>query len=155
MTVQTLIIVHTRTRNVDMTVRRLIYGSVLLAHTDLPDDAMPGVAHPRALTIAQREQIARNGLSDREPAVRAATGKLIGAWVDAVSVGTNKGPYLEDLLDFLGTFDLRESAVVENALLSMFITHVNELDALKFDVCTFSLWFLYRIASEHRADSFV
>jgi hypothetical protein len=32
-----------------MTVRRLVYGSVLLAHADLPDDAMPGAAHHRAL----------------------------------------------------------------------------------------------------------
>jgi condensin complex subunit 3 len=142
-------------RNVDMTVHRLIYGSVLLVHTDLPDDAMLGVAHPCALMIAQHEQIARNGLGDREPAVRAAAGKLIGAWVNVVSVGTNKGPYLENLLAFLGTFDLRESAVVEDALLSMFVTHIDELDVLEFDVHTFSLWFLYHIASEHRADSFV
>jgi condensin complex subunit 3 len=132
-TAQTLITVLTRTRDVDMTVRRLVYGSVLLAHADLPDDAMPGAAHPRALTIAQREQIVRNGLGDREPAVRAAAGKLIGAWVDAVSVGTKKGPILEDLLAFLGTFDLRESAVVEDALLSVFVTRVDVFDALEFD----------------------
>jgi condensin complex subunit 3 len=94
---------------------RLIYGSVLLANADLPDDIMPGAAPPCALTIAQCEQIVRNGLGDREPAVRAAAGKLIGAWVDAVSVGTKKGPVLEDLV-FLGTFDLRESVVVEDAV---------------------------------------
>ena len=43
---------------------------------------MPGAAHPCALTIAQCEQIVRNGLrvSDCEPAVRTATGKLIGAY---------------------------------------------------------------------------
>jgi condensin complex subunit 3 len=132
-TAQTLITVLTRTRDVDMTVRRLVYGSVFLAHADLPDDAMPGAAHPRALTIAQREQIVRNGLGDREPAVRAAAGKLIGAWVDAVSVGTKKGLVLEDLLAFLGTFDLRESAVVEDALLSVFVTRVDVFDALEFD----------------------
>lgn len=116
-----------------MTVRRLVYGSILLAHADLPDNAMPGAAHPRALTIAQREQIVRNGLGDREPAVRAAAGKLIGAWVDAVSVGTKNGPILEDILAFLGTFDLRESAVVEDALLSVFVTRVDVFDALEFD----------------------
>jgi len=53
------------------------------AHAELPDDAMPGVAHPR-------EQIVRNGLGDREPAVRAAAGKLVGAWVDLVSRRRNK-----------------------------------------------------------------
>jgi condensin complex subunit 3 len=134
-TAQTLPAVLARTRDIDMTVRRLVYGSVLLAHADLPDEAMPGAAHPRVLTIAQREQIVRNGLGDREPAVRAAAGKLVGAWVDAVSVGvgTKKGSVLEDLLAFLGTFDLRESAVVEDALLSVFVTRVDVFDALDFD----------------------
>jgi condensin complex subunit 3 len=131
-TAQTLPAVLTRTRDIDMTVRRLVYGSILLAHVELPDDAIPGAAHPRALTIAQREQIVRNGLGDREPAVRAAAGKLIGAWVDAVSVG-KKDAVLEDLLAFLGTFDLRESAVVEDALLSVFVTRVDVFDALEFD----------------------
>ena len=132
-TAQTLPTVLARTRDIDTTVRRLVYGSVLLAHTELPDGAMPGAAHPRVLTIAQREQIVRNGLGDREPAVRAAAGKLVGAWVDAVSVGTKKGAILEDLLAFLGTFDLRESAVVEDALLSVFVTRVDVFDALEFD----------------------
>jgi condensin complex subunit 3 len=122
-----------RTRDVDTTVRRLVYASVLLTHAELPDGAMPGAAHPRALTIAQRELIVRNGLGDREPAVRAAAGKLVGAWVDAVSVGTKKGMVLEDLLTFLSTFDLRESEVVEDALLSIFVTRVDIFDALEFD----------------------
>jgi condensin complex subunit 3 len=94
---------------------------------------MAGAAHPRALTIAQRELIVRNGLGDRELAVRAAAGKLVSAWVDAVSVGTKKGAVLEDVLAFLGTFDLRESAVVKDALLSVFVTRVDVFDALEFD----------------------
>ena len=138
-----------------MTVRRLVYGSVLLAHADPSDDAMPGAAHPRALTIAQREQIVRNGLGDREPAVRAAAGKLIGAWIDAVSVETKKGPVLEDLLAFLSTFDLRESAVVEDALLSVFVTRVDVFDALEIDGAhLFPLAFYYK-TSEHRAGGFL
>jgi condensin complex subunit 3 len=132
-TAQTLPTMLARTRDVDTTVRRLVYGSVLLAHAELPDDAMPGAAHPRVLTISQREQIVRNGLGDREPAVRAAAGKLVGAWVDAVGVGTKKGAVVEDLLAFLGSFDLRESAVVEDALLSVFVTRVDVFDALEFD----------------------
>jgi condensin complex subunit 3 len=111
----------------------LVYGNILLTHAEPPDGAMPGAAHPRALTIAQRELIVRNGLGDREPAVRAAAGKLVGAWVDAVSVGTKKDAVFEDVLAFLGTFDLRESAVVEDALLSVFVTRVDVFDALEFD----------------------
>ena len=115
---------------------------------------MPGAAHPRALTIAQRELIVRNGLGDREPAVRAAAGKLVGAWVDAVSVGTKKDAVLEDVLAFLGTFDLRESAVVEDALLSVFVTRVDVFDALEFDgvlilLCFFIAWPLSTVV-EHR-----
>lgn len=53
------------------------------------------------------------------PLCVAAAGKLVGAWVDAVSVGTKRGAVLEDALAFLGTFDLRESGVVEDALLSV------------------------------------
>ncbi|KAF8268083.1 nuclear condensing complex subunit [Lactarius quietus] len=132
-TVETIPSVLARTRDIDTTVRRLVYGNILLTHAEPPDGAMPGAAHPRALTIAQREQIVRNGLGDREPAVRAAAGKLVGAWVDAVSVGTKKGAVLEDVLAFLGTFDRRESAVVEDALLSVFVTRVDVFDALEFD----------------------
>ncbi|KAH9029983.1 nuclear condensing complex subunit [Lactarius pseudohatsudake] len=132
-TVDTLPTVLARTRDIDTTVRRLVYGNILLAHAEPPDGALPGAAHPRALTIAQRELIVRNGLGDREPAVRAAAGKLVGAWVDAVGVGTKKGAVLEDVLAFLGTFDLRESAVVEDALLGVFVTRVDVFDALEFD----------------------
>ena len=103
---------------------------------------MPGAAHPRALTIAQRELIVRNGLGDRESTVRAAAGKLVGAWVDAVSVGTKKDAILEDVLAFLGTFDLRESAVVEDALLSVFVTRVDVFDALEFDGAPLTLYSL-------------
>jgi hypothetical protein len=48
---RTIPAVLTRTHDIDMTVRRLVYGSVLLMHAELPDDAMPGAAHPCALTI--------------------------------------------------------------------------------------------------------
>jgi condensin complex subunit 3 len=94
---------------------------------------MPGPAHPRALTIAQREQIVCNGPGNGEPAVCAAAGKLVGAWVDVVSAETKKDAILEDLLAFLGTFNLSESAVVEDALLSVFVTRIDIFDALEFD----------------------
>jgi hypothetical protein len=39
---------------------------------------------PMILSIAQREEIIRHGLGDREPGVREAAGKLIGGWVDFI-----------------------------------------------------------------------
>jgi len=40
-------------------------------------------------------------------------------------VRTKKRVILEDLLAFLGTFDLRESTVVEDTLSSVFVTCVD------------------------------
>ena len=90
-----------------------------------------GVTHPRALTIAQRELIVRNGLGDRETAVRAAAGKLVGTWVDAV--GSGKGSITEDVIAFLQTFDLAENTVAEEALLSVLVTRVDVFDGLEFE----------------------
>ena len=47
--------------------------------------------------------------------MRAAASKLIGTWVDAVtgSLGTKKGPGLENLLAFFST-SLHETAIVKD-----------------------------------------
>jgi hypothetical protein len=113
--------VLTWTCDIDMTACRLVYGSILLAHAELLDDAMAGPAYPCALTIAQHEQIVHNGVGDCESAVCAVAGELIRAWVDVVNIGTKKDMILKDLLTFLGTFDLCKSVVVEDALFSMFV----------------------------------
>lgn len=60
--------------------RKIVYRHVLAS---LPS--------PLLLTIAQREQVVRNGLGDRDPAVRAAAGGVIGKWVDAVEGLENVG----------------------------------------------------------------
>jgi hypothetical protein len=50
-TARTIPAVLTRTHDINMTVGRLVYGSVLLTHAKLPDDAMPDAAYPCALMI--------------------------------------------------------------------------------------------------------
>ncbi|KAF8547377.1 hypothetical protein OG21DRAFT_1479489 [Imleria badia] len=78
---------------------------------------------PRVLTIAQRELIIRNGLGDREPAVRAAAGSLLGAWVDVVKGATKPeegSAVMGDFIAFLALFDL-----AEDALLSIFATRID------------------------------
>ncbi|TFY65773.1 hypothetical protein EVG20_g5314 [Dentipellis fragilis] len=127
----TLTALLARTRDIDTTVRKLAY-SVLENNITAPgtEDTV-GITHPRALTIAQRELIVRNGLGDREPAVRAAAGKLVSAWVDAISA--HKGSMLEDLIAFLQTFDLAESQLAEDALLSVFVTRPEYFDGLEFE----------------------
>lgn len=65
--------VISRTRDQDNTLRKIVYHHVL---SSLPS--------PLVLSIGQREEIARNGLGDREPTVRTSAGRLIGGWVDSV-----------------------------------------------------------------------
>lgn len=77
----------TRSWDVDAVTRKLLYSSVLTR-----------LAHPKQLTISQREQIVRQGLGDREEAVRLAAAKLLGSWVDLCE---------GDLIQFLKLFDVR------------------------------------------------
>lgn len=93
-----------------------------------------GFVHPRALSIAQRELIIRNGLGDREPAVRAAAGSLLGTWVDVVrgvKAEDNKGVQ-DDVIALLKLFDLHESTIAEGALLSIFATRSDIFEQLEF-----------------------
>jgi hypothetical protein len=62
-----------RTRDVDPTLRRLVYNGSL-SSAGLPD--------ARVLSIAQREDVVRNGLGDREGNVRKATAGMLGGWYD-------------------------------------------------------------------------
>lgn len=62
-----------RTRDVDPILRRTVFAGVLSAEA-LPD--------PRILTIAQREEVVRNGLGDREPSVRKAAAGMLAGWLD-------------------------------------------------------------------------
>ncbi|KAG8985209.1 hypothetical protein FRB93_006052 [Tulasnella sp. JGI-2019a] len=103
-----------RTRDQDTTIRKILYAHVL--------SALP---HPKFLSIAQREEVVKNGLKDREPSVRAAAGRLVGTWVDLLGGG------LEELLTM---FDLIGSEeVAQEALISAFVTRPDLFDAVTFD----------------------
>ena len=68
--------------------RKLVYNGVL----------QPKLANPRQLSIAQCEQIVKDSLSDREPSVRVAAGKMVASWFDMAMVdggSENGGKYLE------------------------------------------------------------
>jgi condensin complex subunit 3 len=69
----TLPIILARSRDVDPILRRTVYHGSLSA-ASLPD--------ARILTIAQREEVVRNGLGDREPNVRKAAAVMLGGWLD-------------------------------------------------------------------------
>ncbi|KAL4079677.1 nuclear condensing complex subunit [Scleroderma citrinum] len=98
--------------------RALVYSQVLENNCLTVDQTSMGVVHPRVLSIAQRELIIRNGLGDREPAVRAAAGSLLGTWVD-VAQGMTKA---EDI----------QGTIAEDALLSIFATRMDIFEHLEF-----------------------
>ncbi|KAG6370186.1 hypothetical protein JVT61DRAFT_12333 [Boletus reticuloceps] len=123
-----------RSRDTDTVMRRLVYSAVLEKNCITPDGSSMGPLHPRVLAISQRELIIRNGLGDREPAVRSAAGSLLGAWVEVVRGSTKAeedGSAMDDVLAFLGLFDLNENTVAEDALLSIFATRVDIFDQLE------------------------
>jgi condensin complex subunit 3 len=139
----TLPAVLERTRDMDTTIRRLVFSLVLLVHAKNPGEDEEkteaetiGVAHPRALQIAQRELIVRHGLGDREEVVRAAAAKVLRAWVDvAADPQANTGPANteQDLLAFLRMFDLGADQTAEDALTCIYTTRPEILDLLAFD----------------------
>ncbi|CAE6456848.1 unnamed protein product, partial [Rhizoctonia solani] len=110
-TQRTLKTILSRTRDVDTTLRKLVYHHVLSS------------LKPEVLSVAQREEVVSNGLGDREESVRGAAARMIGTWVDAKD---------GDLLEFLKYFDLLKSKVAEDALLSVFLARPEIHDAVEF-----------------------
>ncbi|KAF8548053.1 hypothetical protein OG21DRAFT_814500 [Imleria badia] len=153
----TLPAILARSRDTDTVMRRLVYSAILENNCTTADGSAMGSLHPRVLTIAQRELIIRNGLGDREPAVRAAAGSLLGVWVDVARGATKPeegGAVMDDLVAFLGLFDLNENTVAEDALLSIFATRIDIFDQLEFkdafwDALTPEKAFLARVCVEH------
>ena len=142
---QTLPALLDRSRDVDATIRKLVYTHVLEKYCHPSDFGQVGFTHPRALSIAQREMIVRNGLGDREESVKAAAAQLLGQWVDVVrSDGSKKEEdgeavkkevgeeTIEDLVAFLKLFDLAEGTVAEDALGSVFDTRVDIFEHIEF-----------------------
>ncbi|KAI0360255.1 ARM repeat-containing protein [Trametes cingulata] len=145
---QTLPALLARTRDVDASIRKLVYTSVLEKYC-LPTDRTPaaataastvGFTHPRALTIAQRELIVRNGLGDREESVKAAARKLLGAWVDVVRSdaakkedGVKSEGVIEDMIAFLKLFDLTEDTIAEDALSAVLEHRVDIYQHIEFE----------------------
>lgn len=112
-TPSTLPALLTRSRDIDAVTRKLVYSTVL-----------PRLSSPKQLTIAQREHVVQVGLGDREEAVRLATGKLLGAWVDACE---------GSLSAFLRLFDVRSTEICIDALKSVFVTRAEVVQEIEFD----------------------
>ena len=128
-------IILSRTRDVDPVTRKLVYNGVLQSK----------LGHPRQLSIAQREQIVKDGLGDREPGVRVAAGKLVTSWFDTAMTEAletkestwvgDDGGVMKGLIHFLGLFDVvgPGEAVAVDAVLSIFTTRPDVPDIFTFE----------------------
>ena len=124
-----------RSRDVDPVTRKLVYNAVLQSK----------LGHPRQLSIAQREQIVKDGLGDREPGVRVAACKLVASWFDTVMVEAPKtqectwngddGGVMKGLIHFLGLFDVvgPGEVVAVDAVLSILTTRPDIPDVFTFE----------------------
>jgi len=132
----------TRTRDLDSSVRKHTYTTVLERNCSIgdgEDSKSVGDAHPRFLSIEHREMVIKHGLGDREPSVRAAAANLVGTWVDVMrnpdQIVKNETPAQEleqTMLSFLTLFDLQEVTIPEEALMSVFKTRAEIFDNLEF-----------------------
>ena len=134
LTSSTLNAILSRTRDTDVLTRKLVYSAAL----------QPKLSHPRQLTIAQREQVVKDGLGDREPSVRVATGKMVGSWFDAVLTEVDEpeggtwlgddGGVMKGFVKFLSLFDVvgPGEAVAVDAMLSIFVTRPDISDVFVF-----------------------
>ncbi|KAF8635423.1 hypothetical protein AX15_000413 [Amanita polypyramis BW_CC] len=129
----TLGTVLSRTRDTDPVNRKFVY-SVLQSK----------LVHPRQLSITLREQVVKDGLGDREPAVRLAAGKLVASWYDKllgeVTIPEGEtwkgddGSVMRGFVAFLGLFDVvgPGEAIAVDAMLSIFVTRPELADVFEF-----------------------
>jgi condensin complex subunit 3 len=79
-----------RSRDVDSTLRKILYSNIL-NNKNVPD--------MRVLTIGQREDLIKNGLGDREAAVRNAASGMIGGWIGEEVKDEPSGGAVAQLVD--------------------------------------------------------
>ncbi|PBK90011.1 ARM repeat-containing protein [Armillaria gallica] len=124
----------TRTRDTDPVTRKLVYST-----------ALPKLGDPRKLTIAQREDVVKTGLGDREPAVRVAASKMLANWFDLVHSKNQEtfidvtwegddGGVMKGFIQFLCLFDVVGPgvAIAVDAVLSQFNLRPTLLDTFIF-----------------------
>lgn len=129
----------TRTRDIDSGVRKLVYSAILEPHCYSKNESKAGFTHPRALTISTREMIVKNGLGDREAAVRVAAANLVAVWVEVIRLSDSRVKdetggisMQQDIIAFLKLFDLADNTVAEEALVSVFRTRVDLFENIEF-----------------------
>ncbi|KAJ3987872.1 nuclear condensing complex subunit [Lentinula detonsa] len=135
----TIPLILKRARDIDATTRKLAY-TVLEKNVTIGDveEQSIGFAHPKALSIEQREIIIRNGLGDRDENVRTAAVKLIEKWVETANMSAHVqdgGDIHQEELSLVGLlkmFDLRADKIVADAIIRIFESNPHIIDGITF-----------------------
>lgn len=120
-------------RDVDLLTRKLLYSAVL----------GPKLDSPWSLSLVQREKVIKDGLGDREGAVRASASKLIMKWFNFVLAevpGSQAGSWegddggiMKGLVRFLELFDVTGGEqIASDALNAIFVLKPEYLDVFAF-----------------------
>lgn len=131
-----------RARDTDSQTRKAVYASVFQTKLN----------HPRLLSIAQREQLVKTGLGDREANVLAVVNKLLGSWFDLVLAesddaneelpweGDDSG-IMKAFLRFLGLFDVvgPGEEIASDAILALFSSRPQTAEIFVFTGALFSV----------------
>ncbi|KAJ3557242.1 hypothetical protein NM688_g1572 [Phlebia brevispora] len=154
LTQATLPLLLTRSRDVDVAVRALLFSSILFAHSTRQKRQIPTaclLSDIRKLTAAQREKVVRDGLCDRETKVRTATEQMLASWFDAtvdemkdlLSTKMAKEGYdpasddivMDSIFAFLQLFDyitLNDVSIAADALNSLILARPELIEKLVF-----------------------
>ncbi|XP_006463480.1 hypothetical protein AGABI2DRAFT_208301 [Agaricus bisporus var. bisporus H97] len=133
LTLATIDVLLSCSRDVDLFTRKLLYSTVLFSKLD----------NPRSLTLVQREKVIKDGLGDREGTVRASASKLIMKWFNMLldDVNNNQtetwqgddGGIMKALIRFLELFDVVGSEQIAlDALNAIFVLKPEYLDIITF-----------------------
>jgi hypothetical protein len=107
----------------------VLYGSVLV-------DRIP---NPQVLSFEERERLALDGLGEREPAVKAATNKMLISWFKVASFEDEANAEAEEtvksLIRFAQLFSRSSSGkqAAEAALQALFNNRLNCLQSCLFN----------------------
>ncbi|TIB76916.1 hypothetical protein E3Q23_01567 [Wallemia mellicola] len=105
----------TRARDVDPATRKAVFEGSKLS------EALKDV---RSIRLSPRENLIRTGLGDRDPTVKKACVNLLSAWIDRAD---------KNIQVFLEYFDVIDSKVAEDALLSIFNSRLDIFHSVQFD----------------------
>ncbi|KAJ3985276.1 nuclear condensing complex subunit [Lentinula detonsa] len=153
-----------RTRDTAVQIRKEVYSklekSVLLNDED--DDLEIGSAHPRTLSMAQRDLIVKNGIGDRDSSVRDSAVKVFTKWVNTIVITQDSGPQgpqegslqATPLVQLMTLFNLHDDDSLSEAIIKIFEANPRILNNIPFCTTDWSSFtpetaFLTRVYVEH------